>query len=268
MNFQASARGLGWRPDDPSIVQHELVSKHLSNLVGAMAPVRAPVLNYTPLLDKIPDQRNTSSCVGHAFATAIYLTAKLQGFDIPRPSAKAIYDFARGEDQPYVHLQDDGCRPLAAIRCLVDKGMVSDADWPILFHPEGMSNINVRPPIDVYQEALAAKVGDWYRIAAGPGASALIDHALARGYCPVFAMPVDHEYQWLQGEKIYEGRKGASLGGHMQAIAGKGDGYKMIVTSWGATHGDYGVVKIANDYIDSGECTDIIVCTVVPRLVD
>jgi len=247
-------------------VQEQLVSLHLSKLPGAMlVPIEADI-DYTGLLPKIPDQGSTSSCVGQAFSIAVWLIAKAMGIDLPWPSAKAIYDFARAEDQPYVRLNDFGCRPLAAIKCMVEMGMVAESDWPILFHPDGMSNIDVRPPLDVYQNALGYKVGAYYRIPSGPGASALVDRAPANGKMPAFAMPVDEAYERWDTSSVYQGRKGTSLGGHMQCIAGKGDGHKKIVSSWGLTHGAAGIVKIANDYIDSGECTDIIVPTVVPVL--
>lgn len=261
-------RARGWRPDDAAVVAREETEKHVSNLIGALSPVAAGAeIDYAALLDKIPDQGPTSSCVGQALATALFLTAAVSGAPIPRPSAKLFYDFARAEDQPYVRLVDDGSRPLAAMRCGVDKGMVAEADWAIDFYPSGSSNINTRPPLDVFESALGYRIGDYYRIAAGAGASELVDHALARGFCPIFAMPVDEAYERLHDDSIYEGRKGSSLGGHMQAIAGKGDGFKRVVGSWGTSFGARGLVRIANDYFDSGECTDILVATVVPALV-
>lgn len=263
------ARGLGWKPDAEEIVGAELMMKSAAvRLLADAEKPRAAVLNYSSLLDAISDQRNTSSCVGHAFSTSIYITAKLQGTPIPRPSQKAIYDYAREEDQPYVELVDDGCRPLAAIKCLTTKGMVSNdpvEGWPLLFHPDGMTNINVRPPLDVYQSALAAKVGDYYRVAAGFGASELVRLALSSGYVPVFSMPVDSAYMWWKSDGIYEGRKGAVLGYHMQSTIGFTDGAILVATSWGPTHGDMGVVAISNDYFDSAECKDIIVSKIVPR---
>lgn len=262
-------RGLGWRPDDDALVGAELMMKSAAvHLLGQSEPVRASVLNYASLLDGVPDQRNTSSCVGQAFSTALFVGAKLAGHPIPRPSAKAIYDYARGEDQPYVELVDDGSRPLAAIKCLTEKGMVSNdpiEGWPLLFHPDGMSNVNVRPPLDIYQSALAAKVGSYYRIPAGFGASEMVRRALAAGYVPVFAMPVDSTYMWWKGDGVYEGRKGGILGWHMQSTIGFLDGATLIATSWGPSHGDTGIVAIANDYFDSGECKDIIVSKVIPR---
>ena len=253
-------------PDDPALVSVQLAEKPLSALVGAgRSADLPPSLDYTTIMDEIPDQGPTSSCVGQAFATALYLIASIADTPIPRPSAKLIYDYARAEDQPYVRLVDLGSRPTAAIRCLSDQGMVAESEWPIVYMPDGSSNINQRPYLDVYQDALGFKVGDYYRISSGAGASLGIRHALARGFCPVFAMPVDEAYEYNAGS-LYEGRRGASLGGHMQAIGGYGDGFLRIVSSWGAAHGERGVVKIADDYIDSGEATDIIVVTMVPRL--
>lgn len=262
-------RGKGWLEDDASIVAGELDSKHVSNLVGALAPAAANVLNYSSLLDSVTDQRNTSSCVGQAFATAMFLTAKIGGNPIPRPSAKWIYDLARMRAQPYIELVDDGSSPLTAVAGIAESGIVADAGeggWPMLFH-EGISNVNVRPPIDVYQSALGFTLGDYYRIAPGPGAASLVRHALVRGYCPVFAMPVDLPYERWNTDRIYEGRKESILGWHMQALCGFIDGALLIATSWGPTHGDAGVVAIADSYFDSYECKDIIVPTVIPRLV-
>ncbi len=259
-------RGLGWCEDASAIVDAQIVSCAFENLVGG-GPISTPTrIDYTGLLDVVPDQRNTSSCVGQAFATALYLTAKLAGIPIPRPSAKAIYDFARAEDQPYVRLTDLGCRPLAAIACLSDKGMVADADWPLVFQPDGMSNVNVRAPLDIYQGALGFKLGDYYRIPAGPGAAAAVRLAISRGYCPAFAMPVDDAFQRWNSSRVYDGRRGPSLGGHMQVFAGFDTGYLKVLGSWGTLFADHGVINISDDYVDSGECRDIIVPTLVPFL--
>lgn len=262
-------RGKGWHEDDPGIVDVELVGRHVSNLVGGIT-IATENVDYTKLLDRVPDQRSTNSCVGQAFATALYLTAKLAGMPIPRPSAKAIYDFARAEDEPYEALQDVGSRPLAAIRCLTEKGLVAEEGvygWPILFDSFGRAaNINQPPPLDVYQNALDAKLGNYYRISAGTGASTLVRHALSRGYCPVFAMPVDEAFERWSSEMVYEGRTGTILGWHMQAIAGFVDGALLVPGSWGPYWANGGVVKIANDYFDSGECKDILVPVAVPNL--
>jgi len=261
-------RGLGWLPDDTSRVMLELATSPLDDLIGTPTSPVIDVVDYSKLLDHIPNQGQTSSCVGQAFATSLYLLGKTQGKPIPRPSAKLIYDDARAEDQPYVRLRDYGSRPLAAIRCLVEQGMVPESDWPIVFSKDedGIehSNINDRPPLGIYQKALGFKVGGYYRIPAGYGAARAVRLALAHGYVPVFAMPVDEEYQnWSGG--VYVGRSGVSLGGHMQSTCGYGDGHILVASSWGEEHGDDGIVMIADSYFESGECTDIIVPTIVPR---
>lgn len=259
-------RGKGWVPDDAGIVQEQLSEKS-GTFLREVRTGLAPVVNYTSLLDLIPDQGPTSSCVGQAFSTALYLTAKLAGHPIERPSAKAIYDFARMEDQPHDAMTDTGSRPFAAVNALNTHGMVANGDWPILFDHEGNAkNINTRPPLHIYQNALGAKLDAWYRIAKGPEASTALIGALARGYCPIFAMPVDEAYERWDSEKVYEGRFQPSLGNHMQAIAGYDNVNRcfLIVSSWGSTHGHQGIVRIGYEYMDSGEPADFIVPTVVP----
>lgn len=267
MNF--APRGKGWKQDDPNVIDSELVGRHVSHLLTA-EPLFGEMpdsVDYTGHLGgEIPNQMNTSSCVGQAFATALHVAARVAGIPIPRPSAKAIYDFARGEDRPYIELQDEGSRPLAAIRCIQEKGLVADSVWPLLFHPGGISNVNVRPPLDVYTHALEATLGSYYRIASGRNASELVRLALARGYCPVFAMPVDEVFERWSGSAVYEGRVQPILGWHMQAITGYGPGYLNVPGSWGKAFADDGVVKIATNYFDSGECRDIIVPTAVPNV--
>lgn len=256
-------RGLGWLPDDASRIALELATAPLEDLIGTPTSPVVDELDLSKKLDKIPNQGRTSSCVGQAFATSLYLLGQTQDKPIPRPSAKLIYDDARAEDQPYVRLGDYGSRPLAAIRCLVEQGMVPEADWPIIFEEGGRSNINDRPPLGIYQKALGYKVGGYYRIPGGYGAARAVRLALAHGFVPVFAMPVDEEYQNWDGG-IYTGRSGTSLGGHMQSTCGYGDGFIRVASSWGEEHGDDGIVLIADSYFESGEVTDIIVPTLVP----
>lgn len=261
------SRGRGYIPDDPEVVAKELVERHHEHLIGAPNPGLLVVNHdYTGFMTSIPDQGPTSSCVGQAFATCLFLTAAVSGRPIPRPAPKLIYDVAREKDRPYVKMIDEGSRPMAAAEGLSTFGMVAEADWPIVFNPDGSTNINDAPLLGIFEKALGYKLGSYYRIPAGKGASDAIDQALARGFALVFAMPVDEPYERLLGDVIYPGRTKPSLGGHMQCIGGNGPGYKKIVSSWGPTHGLNGIVKIANDYFESGECTDIIVPTIVPRL--
>lgn len=261
-------RGTGWCPDNEYVVADQLARYPLARLIGGTDPVIGAGygLSYKHLLDGIPNQGPTSSCVGQAFSSSLLVTAHIAGLEIPRPSAKLIYDFARAEAAPYVPLNDVGSRPILALRCLLEKGMVAHTEWPLVIAPDNTSNVNDPPPHDIYQSALAARLESWYRIGAGMGASDLIRAALSRGYCPVFAMPVDSRYMWWQGGSVYEGRAGTILGWHMQAVCGFGDGFIEVVSSWGRGHGDVGIVKVANAYFDSGECLDIIVPKVVPPL--
>lgn len=259
-------------PDNDDVVADQLARYPLGRLIGAKPPSMDDALpgfrlTYRHLLaDGVPNQGPTQSCVGFAFGSAILLNACIAGMTIPRPSDLLIYDFARMASRPYAPLDDAGSRPFLALGALLEKGMVAASRWPLIIHADGTSNVNDLPPLDVFQDALAARLDSWYRIASGVGADELVRAALSRGYCPVFAMPVDSTYMWWKGGGIYEGRTGGVLGWHMQAVCGFGDGYVEVVSSWGPGHGDRGFVKIANAYFTSGECKDIIVPKVVPPL--
>lgn len=254
-----TSRGLGCIPDHASDVADDLRDRHVGLLVGADAPTTMPLqIDYSPLLGGIPNQGRTNSCVGQALATSIYLRAQIAGSPIARPSAKAIYDIARLVDTPG-QLKDVGSRPRAAIQGIQENGLVADERWPL-----SEENVNELPPLDVFRAALAALLSEYYRIASGVGASTLIRMALSKGFCPTFVMPVDDAYDRYDGRSVYRSRTGPSLGLHMQAIVGYIDDVLLVAGSWGGGFGLAGYARIANEFFDSGEATDILVPTVVP----
>lgn len=256
-------RGKGWLPDDPRVVAFEENTRHVTGLVGAVTAASNPSpVNFCHLLPKNPSQGGTSSCVGQALIRSVWLNACLDGFTLPWLSAKLPYDFARLEDAPYVTMVDDGCRPIAAIRNVVDNGLVSEDAWPLT-----EENVNVAPPLDIYKHALEARVTSYYRIARGHGCVTLIRRALSLGYCPIFAMPVDEAFEQWTGFRAYPGRTGPSLGGHMQCIAGWDSTSVYVISSWGFDHGENGIVRIENDYMESDDISDVIVPEVVPTQV-
>src|SRR3990167_3734272 len=112
-------------------VAEDLRDRHVGRLVGAVGAVSLPTsVDYSSLLDGVQEQRASSSCVGQAFSTAIYLRANLAGHPIARPSAKAIYDIARLSDQKNV-LVDQGSRPRAALDGMLEYGLVAADRWPL-----------------------------------------------------------------------------------------------------------------------------------------
>lgn len=253
-----TARGRGHIPDHESDVA---LSTSIGALIGVVHKSLPLELDATAMLDEVPDQLQTSSCVGEALATSIYLRAKDAGHPIERPSALGIYAIARAADAPHKPLVDEGSRPTVAIREARARGIVSSSRWPFV-----IANVNVPPPLGVFDLALAARLGESYRIPRGPGAAALARAALAAGHFPIFAMALDQAYEDYDGSSVYTGLRGPSLGGHMQVAVGyRADGSILVANSWGKGwgHGGFGLISAA--FFDSAAVSDILVPTVVPE---
>lgn len=256
-------RGLGHIPDLDEHVVDDLVHRHVGKLLGA-APIGVPAeLDHSSLLEHVPDQGGTSSCVGQAFATSIYLRAKAAGHPILRPSPKAIYDGARLYDDAYRPLVDMGSRPRAAVLAMQTYGLVDEARWPLT-----EENVNDPPTLDVYAHGLGAMLAGYYRIASGEGAAVLLRQALAQGFFPAFAMNVDADYEELAPGVVYDGLRGPILGGHMQCLCGYGQGYFTVAGSWGPSFADRGFARVSDSFVESSDVSDLLVPTVVPAHID
>jgi hypothetical protein len=242
--------------DDPDFVAADLATRHVTALVGVrFSP--AQNVDHSAHLDGIQDQAATNSCVGFALSTSLYMRGQLSGAPIARPSALAIYAFARMLSAPYAALTDDGSQPRMAMRGLTEYGIVAQDRWPL-----DSVQVNEPPPLDVFQHGAGSLVTDYYRIASGLGASAMIRVALAKGYIPVLAVTVDQAFVDL-GSGVYDGPKGPSLGSHMMAVIGSGDGWLRLVNSWGTSWSDGGFGRVSDLFIDR-YARDVLVPTVVP----
>jgi C1A family cysteine protease len=252
-------KGLGFIPDDDEIVSAQLVAYPAHALVGV--PVGLPAsISWRSLVDLVPDQGGTSSCVGHAFASSIDLLAKVRGNPIARPSASAIYAFARkrqvGPDAP---LFDGGTSPSVAIEVMKDFGLAAEERWPF-----DSAHINDEPPLDVFHAGADALLSQHYRIANTSLAQDMIRQALAKGYIPTFAMSVDDAFMGWFGRAVYRGPDGASKGWHMQAIVGYADDYFEVLGSWGRNWADEGFVRIHESFFTTQNVGSILVPTIIP----
>lgn len=192
----------------------------------------------------------------------MYLRAKIIGRPILRPSRRAIYDFARLCEDPHGLLVDEGSMPSMAMLGMQQYGLVPDERWPL-----DEARINEPPPEDVFQHAISATVGEYYRLESGYGCAESLRHALAQGHIPAFAMSVDASYEQMTPDEIYQGPSGPSLGGHMQAIVGYTPDYFIIAGSWGYGFARNGFARVAPSFFDMGGASDILVPTVVPQRV-
>ncbi len=259
-------RSYGHVPDLAEQVESDLRHRHIGALLGAAAVPLPASVDHSHLLTEIPDQGSTSSCVGQALATALFIIALLAGFPIPRPSPKGLYDVGRLLDDPRAPLKDEGSRPVAVVNGATDYGMVAEERWPLTDQ-----NVNVPPPLDVFQHGLDALLAGHYRVGSGPGAALLIKQALAKGFIPIFAMDVDQAYEELGPDDVYDGPKGPSLGGHMQAIVGYyvdalGRLIFIVAGSWSRAFARNGFAHVTAAFIERG-ASDILVPTIVPTKV-
>jgi len=210
-------------------IARDLRHRPATGLIGASQVPET--IDYSVFAGPVWNQGGTSSCVGNATAKSLFARAGITGRPIPAPSRKGIYDVARLCDSPYQPMVDQGSRPAAAFLGMQDYGVVSEERWPLT---DG--NVNDLPSLDVFESALEALVPDYYRIAPASDVALQIRQALGRGYCPVFAMPVDDMYMRYDGSAVYPGLQSPPLGGHYQVITGCVPG-ALVVTIAGAPVG-------------------------------
>lgn len=251
-------RGTGLLPDDPELVRAENASCPLTVLTG-MAK-RPKDFDRRGLIDRIIDQGWTNSCVGCAIATAIFLRGQASGKPVRRPSAKLIYDQARlaGGDVP--ELIDWGCRPHDAIEAARRHGLVPEVSWPLFtddpnmlaLAPRGTTWINTKPDFTTYHEAADSVMTGYFRADTGDIIGAL-EGAIALDYFPVFGMLVEPRFGRVVGDELYDapGRVEdyPGLPGHMQAICGYDEEAFLVVSSWGESHGNRGIVRVAKRFL-------------------
>jgi len=254
-------RGLGFLPDPTDIVDAETIARPLRALTGSSLSTLPDAFSWlhTGNVPQPRDQSVTSSCVGQALAASVQIRAAISGHSAV-PSASAIYAIARMLDQSRdMPLVDVGSSPSRAIEGAKEWGMVSESRWPF-----SVANVDVKPPLDVFQNGLDATLGQHYRIPSGWGAIDGIKRALVAGYIPIFAMTVDEAYERYDGSDVYRAPSGRVLGRHMQCIVGYDGSDFEILNSWGSGWGRDGIARIGSSVMASSDVSSIIVPTVVP----
>lgn len=216
-------------------------------------------IDWSWLLDRVPDQRATNSCVGWAMSSALFLAGQAQHRPIPRPSAKGIYDLARLTDAKPDVLVDFGCRPRAAIEGVQAFGICAETHWP--FDEPGINNA---PPLDVFRSSIDSLVTGWSRIAVDADAPGYMRTALSQCHFPIFGLAVDEAFEQYGGGDYRPVEGSAPRGNHMLCVVGHRPGAFRVVNSWSALWGEDGLCWIAEDVFASDAVGDILVIEHAP----
>lgn len=253
-------RRLGLIPDLQEHVDEDLRLRPLTAMKvgGAELPVSVSLRQY---VDRVRDQKQSSSCVGQSVARAIHIRTQMLGSKHPFPSALAIYTGARSRELPLrgpgdasrLGLTDDGCRPRFAMEAVTDAELsclVPEDEWPL-----DMSLVNERLPLDIFQTGNSLFVR-WHRIGgSGRARTRLVKESLAAGYPVVFGMQLDAFYENFDGG-VYE-PIAESIGNHMQCIDSYNRELFGVVNSWGDRWNRGGYVNIHADVLGSERCFDL-----------
>jgi C1A family cysteine protease len=248
-------RGYGAIPDRLDVLDREGRTNAVSGLVGSV-PIYATSRDWTPLIDEVKDQRSTNSCVGWAFASAIYLAGQASGAHVERPSATWCYDVARYVATPGV-LVDAGCRPRDMIEGLSSHGIVVDSRLPF-----DARRIDDAPPFDCDIASADALLTGHYRV--DEDVPTMFRMALDRGHFPCFALVVSQAFEDL-GSTVYDEPNGAELGRHMVALVGYRPGAFRVLNSWGSTWANEGLCWISDRFVASHYVSDRYVITAAPK---
>ncbi len=260
-----TSRGLGFLPDDPRLVELELYTRPAEALVGGDAGVSETLpLAWSNLahVKQLPDQGLTQSCVGQAAATALETLSHLHGRPIARPSALAIYTYARLIARPHQPLVDVGCSPSAALQGMRDRGLVAESRWSLQEH-----DVDEAMPVDVDQHALDALLGEHHRAAPGRGIAERLRLAIHQGHVPIYAQDVDQSFMSYDGSAVFRDLSSGIRGRHMQAIVGYGPDWFLVAGSWGRDWGRDGFALVADEFMESGACDSFIFLTLAPKQV-
>ncbi len=183
------------------------------------------------------DQGSLSSCVGHAWESAILIESRklgLQGSLADQQSILFGYFNARAEhgDQ----WTDIGTYLRTYAYARKRQGNCSTKEWKY-----DESKVNVRPPTKTYQRAYATRgIRGFYRIF-GDGDARLdaVIAALDARHPVVFGMRVDEQFLAYDGPHRVGVPSGTIVGGHAMTIVGYRDlGYRdyefKVLNSWSA----------------------------------
>ncbi len=236
------------------------------------------------LISDVWDQRQTSSCTGHAFGRASQLRLLRLAQDagvalsVPKPSVTFIYQcgVAAGNPSPNDPLVDQGASPSLVMRGMAVQGVPPDSACPAggfdaAYDADSLAHefVTDEPDMEALAEASTFVLQGWYRIDEGTDQTVQdVAQALAAGYPVVVGVEVDQAFEDQDGTKVCPPCGPASLGGHMLCIVGyrtnaRGELEFRVCNSWGPGWADHGLFWASAAWLKSG--TDLFAITVTPK---
>jgi len=251
---------MGWIPDTEDARD---LSFATSDLLSSSPIVKTITIDYRPHVVKRVQKAN--SCVAHALAGGCNMLMSLEGTSMPLVAVAPPYAGARSLMWPRQPLVDIGCSKRFLHEWTRKFGLVPETLWP-----ETEENINVMPPVDVWQEGQIASLEKYHAIPEGKGCAQLVIEALRRRAAVTRAQMADEGWRDI-GRKIYDqtdGPLGKVLGGHDELVVGYLESLDIfiIASTWPAgIDGDEGFVYQSSRSFEA-MARDIRVIEMTPRI--
>jgi hypothetical protein len=251
---------LGWKKNEAD--ERDL---HARAHFGAPRNLPGEALRLADLVRRVRDQASTSSCVGHAIASAVDVRLRFLQKTLPEPAPLGVYGFARMLEKSSrgTLLADEGCYPRDALKGLKQFGIPAESDWPFTEDP---AVVNEELPWDVEQKASAGRVEAFYALVGG-GETLLQDicNALNQNYPVPYGTNVTQAFMDYAGGGPSRAMKAPGpldrrLGGHETLILGyttvAGRLVFQCLNSWGTSWGDTGFYWADQDFLLDPEASD------------
>lgn len=221
--------GLGYKRDKP-----DARDKHFASL--GMSAVIPPSASLQDHVVEVLDQRESSSCVAHAWCQALRIADMVAGIkDPPLCSRWFVYYGARKFDGgPIV---DEGTQLRSGAQSVVKFGCPTESVWPF-----DMAQINNQPPWEAFREGYDRKgPAGYYRITSLDQ----IRQAIAAGKPVVGGTEVGNSiFDYTSG--IYDPDPNETkVGGHALAIVAYDAHSFTFVNSWTNTWGESGFCRMS-----------------------
>lgn len=236
--------GLGYSPD--------LADFRDIPYVKPNAPV-APSANLFAGMPPIWSQLNGGTCVGHGVNRNVEYVFRKNGQLDFMPSRLLTYYNARLFEGTESY--DSGAQIRDGIKAVASYGVADEAEWAY-----DLSNINTRPPQNVYDDAAKHLAISYYRL--DPDLDQ-IRACINEGFPIVFGMTVYESFESAQtaqtGDVKVPAPGEAPIGGHCMVGSGYDDSTRFVDVdnSWGENWGRGGRCRIPYQLFTDGTVSDI-----------